>query len=706
MADALQRVIASYEAARRWMEQLREGYGRPKNGRVARNFNSLEELSLAVAEGQVGFGDLVSASGWLSLYASWYLPAAYSPYQLSVSMVALDVRWMVKTSPAPALLPAGQLPFAFKDQVVGFIYPTQTSGFAARLLPDDGGSRYGAKVQRTSADDNPWIMSIDNGIGTCHPMSWVFTLGDQSLDKYLQDEASAAVRTDVTARIKYISSYKEAPILNDPAFVRRAVTVPAESQPIPIVFPQNFERYIHEDVRFQARISPLDTEVLAELSRLGQPLTEKAFALFCGNAQTRPFCLRVEGEGSELKPLASQTASQRYSPGNSQPKIRPLLVEWYFEDPQTKQPVPFDDEALLTWFIPCAKNYVLTVSNDFGDYILPTRWTGKLYGFESPLYFFQIDSVGFTMSPDGFFTATQIAVLNSSSATEWEVWRQLVTIMQRDLIERYYALHGRRLIVRTTYLTDWGWMAHFGNVLEGRAIWKAAQESLSGEKQAVILLRALQNSQQEAQKEKKTMRPVKVLFVSSDPIDQKPLQLGRELRDIKERIKMAKNRDLLLVEPISAVRPQDLLQAFNEHEVDIFHFSGHGAESGELGLCSPDGLFHPLIPEALASLMRVLGQKVQVAVINACYSKTQAEAIRQYIPCAIGMNDKISDEAAITFSMAFYSALAFGKDVQNAYEQGILALQMENISEDHIPELLVKDGIDPSTIRPVQESEH
>ena len=46
-------------------------------------------------------------------------------------------------------------------------------------------------------------------------------------------------------------------------------------------------------------------------------------------------------------------------------------------------------------------------------------------------------------------------------------------------------------------------------------------------------------------------------------------------------------------------------------------------------------------------------------ILNACYSKKQAEAITQVIDCAIGMNDAIGDEAAITFAASFYRAIGF-----------------------------------------------
>ena len=101
---------------------------------------------------------------------------------------------------------------------------------------------------------------------------------------------------------------------------------------------------------------------------------------------------------------------------------------------------------------------------------------------------------------------------------------------------------------------------------------------------------------------------------------------------------------------------------------------------------------------ALVGLFQVLKDNVRVVVLNACYSKPQAEAIAQVIDCAIGMNTAIGDEAAIVFAAAFYQALAFGRSVQTAFDVGKNALMLEAIPEEKTPELFVRDGLDASNI--------
>jgi hypothetical protein len=62
------------------------------------------------------------------------------------------------------------------------------------------------------------------------------------------------------------------------------------------------------------------------------------------------------------------------------------------------------------------------------------------------------------------------------------------------------------------------------------------------------------------------------------------------------------------------------------------------------------------------------------------------------------MTSVISDEASIAFAAAFYGAIGFGRSVQDAFDQGITALQLEAIPEDYVPRLSVRRGVDPRNV--------
>ncbi len=52
------------------------------------------------------------------------------------------------------------------------------------------------------------------------------------------------------------------------------------------------------------------------------------------------------------------------------------------------------------------------------------------------------------------------------------------------------------------------------------------------------------------------------------------------------------------------------------------------------------------------------------------------------------MSNAVADEAASGFVGAFYQALAYGKDLQTAFELGIAQLRLKGASGDEAPRLL------------------
>lgn len=192
------------------------------------------------------------------------------------------------------------------------------------------------------------------------------------------------------------------------------------------------------------------------------------------------------------------------------------------------------------------------------------------------------------------------------------------------------------------------------------------------------------------------MDKIKVLFLAANPF--KDLNLDVEVRSITEKIRASEYRDSLQLITAMAARPDDLLQLLNEHKPHIVHFSGHGSESGEIILAGNDGKPQAVSVRAMKALMKTLKDNIQVVILNACYSKEQATAITEVINCAIGMNAAINDPAAIIFAASFYRAVGFGRSAQEAFNQGIVALALEGFEDESTPELLLKDGVDPSQV--------
>lgn len=195
---------------------------------------------------------------------------------------------------------------------------------------------------------------------------------------------------------------------------------------------------------------------------------------------------------------------------------------------------------------------------------------------------------------------------------------------------------------------------------------------------------------------------IRVLFFAADPLDKQRLRLDREVRDISQRLRMAKYRDSVELESRWAVRTGDLLQALNEVKPRIVHFSGHGSEDDELLFEDEVGNPKVVSKEAMTRFIEVGSDNVRVVVFNACYSRDQAEAAAQHVDVAIGMNAPISDEAARVFAEQFYSAIGFGASVERAFEQALTQLMLEGIPEEKTPELFARESVNPDEVVLVQ----
>ena len=167
------------------------------------------------------------------------------------------------------------------------------------------------------------------------------------------------------------------------------------------------------------------------------------------------------------------------------------------------------------------------------------------------------------------------------------------------------------------------------------------------------------------------------------------LRLDKEIREIEEAIRRATRRDLFETSVRTAVRPQDIRRAIAEEQPQIVHFCGHGLEDGSL-LLEDEGKDKPVTPVALAFLFELHANCVKCVLLNACYSEKPAEAISHHIDYVIGMNNPIQDKAAIEFAKGFYDGLGYelldNQDIfQRAFDEGLVAAQLESISQGQIP---------------------
>jgi hypothetical protein len=177
--------------------------------------------------------------------------------------------------------------------------------------------------------------------------------------------------------------------------------------------------------------------------------------------------------------------------------------------------------------------------------------------------------------------------------------------------------------------------------------------------------------------EKKPLK--RILILSANPVHTPHLRLNREIREIKDGLKRSSHRDTFDIQVELAVGFWKFRRALLDYEPQIVHFVGHGEEEGIL-VEDKMGFAEPVSPEVLAGLFELFSHQVECVVLGACHSEPQADAIAAHIDYVIGMQREIKDKAAIEFSVGFYDALGAGRNVEDAFKLGRIAI-MQNYPE-------------------------
>jgi NTP pyrophosphatase (non-canonical NTP hydrolase) len=177
----------------------------------------------------------------------------------------------------------------------------------------------------------------------------------------------------------------------------------------------------------------------------------------------------------------------------------------------------------------------------------------------------------------------------------------------------------------------------------------------------------------------------RILVVTANPDGEsgKALRLDQEVRCIKDAFARNSNGIKVDIEPLPAATIDDFRRIFLQQEFDIVHFSGH-ADSDGLSFLDGAGQEAILSYDALSDIIK-RHPGIQAVVLNACHSLETIE--EAFAPLVIGMMDEIDDDAAVAFSTGFYDAIAAGRTVDQAFDEGTLTMRTKKFSSHHVAKL-------------------
>ena len=167
----------------------------------------------------------------------------------------------------------------------------------------------------------------------------------------------------------------------------------------------------------------------------------------------------------------------------------------------------------------------------------------------------------------------------------------------------------------------------------------------------------------------------------ASPKDEQPLRLDQEARDLKEQLRLVENKkNDVLITHAWAVRTDQVQMEVLNNAPEILHFSGHG-DTGILCFEDKNGNAAAVPASAIEGLVK-LSESVDCLVLNACYSDSVAHKVQPHVRAVIGCSVSIGDDAAISFSKAFYRALSHGNPYRRAFDLALNELQLAGMEDD------------------------
>jgi hypothetical protein len=184
---------------------------------------------------------------------------------------------------------------------------------------------------------------------------------------------------------------------------------------------------------------------------------------------------------------------------------------------------------------------------------------------------------------------------------------------------------------------------------------------------------------------------VVILYLGASPKGGQPVAVDHELRQIAAVLRESPLRERIFLSSMPAVTADEFHRTLLANHPQILHFSGHGLQTSpeqptgvsrdikgnSIVIEEPTGLPRNVQSDSLFKLLDSFKDDLRLVVLNACHSEAQAKEIAVIVDAVIGMAYAISDAAAMSFSRAFYRALAHGMDLQRAFDLGCSQIQLD-----------------------------
>lgn len=197
---------------------------------------------------------------------------------------------------------------------------------------------------------------------------------------------------------------------------------------------------------------------------------------------------------------------------------------------------------------------------------------------------------------------------------------------------------------------------------------------------------------------------LRVLFVSSDPVDQGAVSWAEVKARIEKTFQLFAPPGRIDFEAVEGIDRRTLLELIKVRDFDVFHFSGHGDVDangkGRIILTNrKTQVSDPLPVDALTQMLS--GRDLKLVILSACdtaagdfrdnFAVTAEALVRSGIPAVVANQLPVPDDSVATFVGPLYESILRTGDIDLAMSEGRIALATQLVP--HGDEAIVEWGI-------------
>jgi esterase/lipase superfamily enzyme len=182
-----------------------------------------------------------------------------------------------------------------------------------------------------------------------------------------------------------------------------------------------------------------------------------------------------------------------------------------------------------------------------------------------------------------------------------------------------------------------------------------------------------------------------ILVLAANPQSTALAELEREAKIVATQLADCEYGEDYEIRIEQGMRIEDLRRYLLEYQPTIVHVVGQGSATGEIVLADDSDRVAPVTPAEIAHLFATTEQQIECVVLNSCFSLEMADALLEFIPCTIGIDEDNDDPDAETFLSEFYQGIFSGEGYYRAYEWGRDLIPVTKRENDGLPCLMTID---------------